>query len=258
MPKKKHYKTIWVSDVHLGTHECKAEVLADFLDKYTCDKLYLVGDIIDGWHMKKHGLFWPDNHNSVIKKILEKVEKENCEVIYVIGNHDEFLRGWAAGRELALGGIKIVNEAKHIKKNGDVLWVVHGDEYDVAMTYYKATEVLVAVVWFLLFWLSWFYQGICKMFGWQKITLVNYLKQKLRIVASFATKYENDMIREAKFKNYSGVVCGHIHVPKNIVLNDIEYWNTGEWIENCSAVVENDDGTMEIVYHKPINAAESE
>ena len=236
------YRTIWISDIHLGTHGCKAEALLDFLKSTESENLYLVGDIIDVWRLKKK-FYWPQAHNDVIQKLLRKARK-GTRVIYVPGNHDEAARGYT---DLNFGDIEIVHEAFHETADGKTLWVVHGDLFDGVMQYAKwlahfgdvSYTMLLAVNNTLNRWRFFFNKPY-----W---SLSKYLKHKVKNAVSFMTAFENVMIQETRRKKCDGVVCGHIHKAELREVNGIIYANDGDWVESLTALVEHFDGRLEIL-----------
>lgn len=242
-PKRlRHHRTIFISDTHLGTRGCKAEVLADFLAHNDCDTLFLVGDIVDGWQLKRRW-FWTDAQSQVMGEILRKVDL-GTRVIFVPGNHDEFARDYA-GR--LFGGIKIINEAIHETADGRRLWVLHGDRFDGVIHY--ARWLAHAGDWAygaalrlndLLFHLR-------KKLGLPYWSLSAFLKHKVKNAVEFISRFETVMAAEARKRGMDGVVCGHIHHAEIRMIGDILYLNDGDWVESCSALVEDARGHLEIL-----------
>lgn len=243
---QRHFRTIWVSDVHLGTPGCRAEELRSFLKACTCDKLFLVGDIIDGWALEKRW-FWPGEHTQVIRQIMRKAEKENTKVIYVAGNHDEFLRDLLEEHTLAFGNIKVVNDYEHVTAKGKTLWVVHGDHYDVVLKHYKTIELFGDFIYEILLWLNNRYDSLRRKYSWRRFSLINYLKKKVRMVEKFTRNFEEAVSRETSIRGKDGVISGHIHRAATKTINNIEYWNCGDWVESCTAIVEDENGNMSLV-----------
>lgn len=244
--KQKHFRTIWVSDVHLGTSGCRAEELRAFLKAYTCDRLYLVGDIIDGWALEKRW-FWPGTHTQVVRQIMRKAEKENTEVIYVAGNHDEFLRDLLEEHRLDFGNIKIVNDHIHTCANNKSLWVVHGDHYDIVLKHYKTIERLGDFVYEILLLVSNYYDSLRRKYSLRRFFLINYLKKKVRMVEKFTRNFEEAISKETNIRGLEGVISGHIHRAASKTINGVEYWNCGDWVESCTAIVEDENGNMSVV-----------
>lgn len=255
---EKHYRAVWVSDVHLGTLQCKAGALNAFLKSFKCDNLYLVGDIIDGWYIRANGWYWPGSHNNVVRRILKKAEKEDTKVWYVSGNHDEFLRDFLEEHVLALGNIEIVNEHVHTTADGKQLWVVHGDHYDVILKHYKAIEMFGDVSYALITWADRKYDFVRRKLDLPRASLVNFVKKNVRLIEEFTDKFERAVTAEADKRGYDGVICGHIHRAMNRRIEGMEYWNCGDWVDSCTAVVEDLDGKMSIVEWQETDDGEHE
>lgn len=240
--KKQRVRTIWISDTHLGTRGCKAEHLIEFLKSYQCETLYLVGDIIDGWRMKK-SIYWPQTHSNVIRRILT-LSKRGAKVIYVTGNHDEFLRKYSSSE---FGNIHLVDEAVHETKDGKRLLVVHGDKYDVVVRYHKWIAFLGDNAYNLLLIINRWFNHIRQKFGYGYWSLSAYIKHKVKKAVSFIGEYEEALAHECSDRNYDGVVCGHIHHAEIKTINNIQYHNCGDWVESCTALTEDFSGNIEIV-----------
>jgi len=236
------YRTIWISDIHLGTHGCKAEALLDFLKSTESENLYLVGDIIDGWRLKKK-FYWPQAHNDVIQKLLRKARK-GTRVVYVPGNHDEAARHYT---DLKFGDIEIVEEAFHETADGKTLWVVHGDLFDGVMQYAKWLAHLGDISYTMLLAVNNTLNRWRFFFNKPYWSLSKYLKHKVENAVSFMTAFENVMIQETKRKKCDGVVCGHIHKAELREVDGIIYANDGDWVESLTALVEHFDGRLEVL-----------
>lgn len=230
-------KTIFISDVHLGTRSCKDDSLISFLKYYSPEKLILVGDIIDGWRMKS-SLYWTNGHNKIIKQILKM--SKNCEVIYVTGNHDEFLRDYTP---FQLGGISIMDSYIH---NGDTL-VIHGDEFDGIIKYHKWLAFLGDISYTLLLRINVLFNKIRHKFGFGYWSLSSYLKYKVKSAVNFIYQFEDSVSAECDKKGYKRVICGHIHHAEIKKIGKIEYCNCGDWVESCTAIVERKENQYEIV-----------
>jgi UDP-2,3-diacylglucosamine pyrophosphatase LpxH len=239
------YKTIFISDVHLGTHGCQAEALLDFLKQNTCDSLYLVGDIIDGWRLKKR-IYWPQSHSDVIRRVLT-VARNGNRVYYILGNHDEALRKWL-NFDLRFGRVRILNRQDHIAVNGKRYLVVHGDMFDGLMQ--KDLKWIMHVgdiAYNLLIWLNIKLNAVRGWFGMDYWSLSKYLKSKTKEAVSFVDGFEEKLASYADQKGYAGVICGHIHCAAIKNINGIEYLNTGDWVESCTAIVETYDGEFKLI-----------
>lgn len=240
---RRHYRTIWISDLHLGTRGCQAEALIRFLKEHSCDQLYLVGDIIDGWRLKKN-LFWPQSHVNVVRRILT-LSKRGTEVIYVTGNHDEFLRGYG---EAAFGSIYLVDEYEHTTADGKRLLVLHGDRFDTVVRYHKWVAHLGDVAYESLLVLNRWFNGARRLLGYDYWSLSAFLKHRVKQAVSFITDFEETLAYECRRRGYDGVVCGHIHHAEIRTIDDVDYFNCGDWVESCSALVEDQDGKIEIIH----------
>ena len=239
----RHHRTIFISDTHLGTRGCKAEALADFLAHNECQTLFLVGDIIDGWQLKRRW-FWNEAHSHVVSEILRKVDN-GTRVIFVPGNHDEFAREYA-GR--LFGGIEIINETVHETADGKRLLVLHGDRFDGVIACARWLAHLgdwaygVALSWNDVLFRA------RKALGLPYWSLSAWLKHKVKNAVSYISAYEEIVAAEAKKRGVDGVVCGHIHHAEIRMIGDVLYLNDGDWVESCSALVEDARGHMEILH----------
>ncbi len=237
-----HYRTIWISDIHLGTPGCQAERLLDFLKHHESDRLYLVGDIIDGWQLKRRW-YWTQAHNDVVQKILRKARK-GTRVTYIAGNHDEGARQFIG---LAFGGIDIRDEAVHTTVDGRKFLVVHGDLYDAVVLYAKWLAIVGDHLYALILKLNRWFNHIRAKLGFDYWSLSQYLKHKAKNAVNFMTQFETAVAREASKRGFQGVVCGHIHRPQIKEIDGITYCNDGDWVESLSALVETFEGELRIV-----------
>ena len=241
-----HFRTIFISDLHLGTPGCQAEALLEFLKIYTCDNLYLVGDIVDGWQLKRKW-YWPQNHNDVIQKLLRKARK-GCRVIYVPGNHDEFGRHFL---DHSFGGIEIREEAVHITADGKKLWVIHGDYFDGVIQCAKWLAYVGDNLYEFTLKLNRYLNQLRARLGMPYWSLSAYLKLKVKKAVNFISDFEVAVANEARKLGYQGVVCGHIHHAEIRNIEGMLYCNDGDWVESCSALVEHSDGRLEILKFNP-------
>jgi len=237
------YRSIWISDVHLGTRGCKAEYLLDFLKSSESETLYLVGDILDGWRLKKTW-YWPQSHNDVLQKLLRKARK-GTRVICIPGNHDEFLRGYTG---VEFGQIPIHKHAIHEAADGKKYLVVHGDQFDGIVSYAKWLALLGDTAYTFALCLNDLYNKVRRKLGMQYWSLSAYLKHKVKNAVAFVANYETAMAEVARKRNLQGVICGHIHHAEIREIDGITYCNDGDWVESCTALVEHFDGRLEIVY----------
>ncbi len=237
------YRTIWISDVHLGTRGCKDEYLLDFLNHMQCDQLYLVGDIIDFWKLK-NGFYWPRLHNEIVRKVMT-LAAQGTEVIYIPGNHDELFRGYVG---TAFNGIAIQERAIHTAADGQRYLVVHGDEFDgvvcssrwLAMLGGEAYDWLIEVN-------RWFNIGR-RILGFPYWSMSAYIKHKVKNAVNFIFDFERALLHAAEEQQLDGVICGHIHhaaLRENA--HGIRYCNTGDWVESCTALAETADGALSII-----------
>lgn len=236
------YRTIFISDVHLGSKGAKADYLAHFLKFNNCEKLYLVGDIIDGWRLKKR-IFWPQEHTNVVRRILTK-SKRGTDVVYVTGNHDDFLRRYSG---VDFGNIELCDQADFITAKGEKLLVVHGDKYDSVIQTQKWLAILGDWSYETLVVANRYFNKIRQKFGMGYWSLSSYLKQKVKSAVSFITAYEEAVIKDCKKAGYQGVICGHIHHPEIRQIEGIDYYNCGDWVESCTAIVETMEGEIKLL-----------
>ena len=236
-----HFKTIFISDLHLGSRGCNADFICDFLKNHTSDRLYLVGDIIDGWRLSKN-VYWPQEHSNVIRRILT-ASKRGTKVYYTLGNHDEVLRKWL-DCDLRFGRIKISNQEDYISSDGKKYLVIHGDIFD-ALMHFQGGKYMMKIggwVYDVLISLNHYYNVIRRMMGLKYWSLSAYLKANTKKAVNFISKYEDSMSDYAHAHGYDGVICGHIHQLSMKNINGIEYLNCGDWVESYTGIVETVDG----------------
>jgi UDP-2,3-diacylglucosamine pyrophosphatase LpxH len=238
----KRHRTLFISDTHLGTRGCKAELLADFLAHNDCQTLYLVGDIVDGWRLKE-SWFWNDAHTRVLDTILHKVE-EGTRVVYVPGNHDEFFRGYCG---VTLAGVEIREQAIHETADGRRMLVIHGDHFDSIVTYARWLAHLGDTAYTFALMLNDMLNAVRRRLGLPYWSLSAYLKFKVKNAASFISNFEEALAREARERHVDGVVCGHIHHAEIRDIGGVLYCNDGDWVESCTALTEDVRGRLEIV-----------
>ncbi|MFZ8912149.1 MAG: UDP-2,3-diacylglucosamine diphosphatase [Burkholderiaceae bacterium] len=239
----RHYRAIWISDIHLGTSGCKADFLLDFLRVNESDQLYLVGDIVDGWQLKR-GWYWKQSHNDVVQKILRKARK-GTKVTYIVGNHDEALREFLGMR---FGEILIENEAVHELRDGRRLWITHGDLFDGVIQYAKWLAYLGDTAYTVALKVNDHFNYLRHKMGMSYWSLSQYLKHRVKNAVSFITAFEEALTTEARRRGYDGVVCGHIHRPEIREIDGTLYCNDGDWVESLSALVETHEGELKLVY----------
>lgn len=243
MQQAKTYRTLFISDVHLGTPDCQAEMLVDFLRQHEAETIYLVGDIIDCWRMKRKGFYWPQAHNDVVQKLLRQARK-GSRVIYIPGNHDEMMRAYPG---VHFGGIEVLERDMHVTADGTRLLIVHGDEFDMVVLNHRWIAQLGDIAYGLSMWGNKWYNRSRKLFGLRYWSFSRWAKMKVKRAVSFISDFEEVLADEARKAGADGVVCGHIHHAANDVRNGIRYINTGDWVESCTAVVEHFDGRIEVI-----------
>jgi len=239
---RRRYRTVWISDVHLGTKGCNAELLIDFLDSVDSETMYLVGDIIDGWRLKKK-FYWPSSHNDIVWRILKRARR-GTRIVYIPGNHDEMFRQFTG---LSFGGVEIRRAAFHDTADGRRLMVLHGDEFDAVMLAHRWLAFAGDAAYTLLMGLSRRVNAVRGRMGLPYWSLSKMAKHKVKNAVEFISRYEEVVARAAAQRGVDGVVCGHIHTAEFRNFDGIEYWNDGDWVEGCNALVEHFDGRMEIL-----------
>jgi UDP-2,3-diacylglucosamine pyrophosphatase LpxH len=238
------YRAVWISDVHLGTAGCRAEELADFLKRTDCARLYLVGDIVDGWQLKSR-FYWPQSHTNVVRRLLTK-SKRGTEVTYITGNHDEFLRKFV-GFGLRMGNIRLKDEAVHETADGRRLLVIHGDQFDVITRYHRWIALAGDALYQGTIEASRLLERTRARLGMPHWSLAAYAKRRVKAAVSIISTYEESVARECKRRGFDGVICGHIHHAEIRRIQGIEYHNCGDWVESCTALGERADGRLEII-----------
>ncbi len=238
------YKSIFISDVHLGTKFSNTKMLLDFFKYNESENLYLVGDIIDGWAIKRK-LIWPQSHSDVIQKILKKARK-GCNITFITGNHDEFLRPFVP---LLLGNsLDIRNEIEYISVSGKRYLITHGDFFDSITMTKKWLAVLGDYGYDLLLSINQTLNIVRKRLGVKsRWSLSKYVKDNVKSSVSFITDFEETLATHAKYKGYDGIICGHIHKAEIKKIDKIQYLNCGDWVESCTAIVETYDGEFKII-----------
>ena len=241
-----HLRTIWISDIHLGTPGCQAGALLDFLRHAECDTLYLVGDIVDGWQLRRNW-HWPQAHNDVLQKLLRKARK-GTRVIYVPGNHDEFARAYLGHN---FGGIDVAEEWIHTTADGRRLWVTHGDFFDGVVQCAKWLALVGDWAYTLTLELNSRFNRLRAHLGLPYWSLSNYLKQRVKRAVSYISDFETALARETRLRGLDGVVCGHIHHAEMREVDGVLYANDGDWVESLTALCEHPDGRLEIIDWSP-------
>ncbi|MFD1950732.1 UDP-2,3-diacylglucosamine diphosphatase [Sphingomonas arantia] len=247
------FRTVFVSDFHLGTAGCNADLLLHFLRTIECDTLYLVGDIVDGWQIKK-GWYWPQGHNDVVRCIL-KIATKGTRVVYLPGNHDEAFRDYVG---LEFGGVELLPEDIHVTADGRRLLVVHGDAFDAVVLYARWLAFLGDSAYTFLLKANAVYNAVRRRLDLPYWSLSTYAKRKVKNAVQFISRFEETVAHAAAERGVDGVVCGHIHTAEIREFEGVTYYNDGDWVESCTALVEHDDGRMEVLdWHERARAQQS-
>jgi len=239
---KARFRTLFISDCHLGSSGAQAEQLARVLKHVECDEIYLVGDIIDMWRLRQRW-YWPDAHNTVIRRLL-KMSHRGTRVTYVPGNHDEAARQFCG---LVFGGIRVAMDAVHETADGRRLLVTHGDKFDLVVQNSRLLSIAGTVGYEMLLRINRSYNGIRKLFGLPYYSLSQAIKARVKSACNFISNFEQALVAEARRGGFDGVVCGHIHKAEQRRIEDIEYLNCGDWVESCTMLAEREDGRIELV-----------
>lgn len=252
---RKHYRSVFISDTHLGTRGCRAGALAEFLSGMSCERLYLVGDIIDGWRLRK-SWYWDDDHDQVVQLLLAHARR-GVEVIYIPGNHDEALRRWLPHLALPgfdISGIRLRPEAIHITADGKRLLVIHGDAFDSVVRYAHFLALLGDSAYTAALVVNRWFNAVRRWLGLPYWSLSAFLKHQVKQAVKAIACFEDALAAEAERRGLDGVVCGHIHQAELRTIGRVLYLNTGDWVESCTALVEHPDGKMELYDWTEANA----
>lgn len=237
------FRTVWISDLHLGTRGCKAEYLLDFLRHVQCSTLYLVGDVLDLWKLRP-GWYWPPLHTEILRIVMDRA-KRGVRVVYVPGNHDEMLRDYINS---VFGGVEIVDRAIHQTRDGRHLLVLHGDEFDGVVCSRKWLAAIGSEAYeVLLLFNRWFNWGRRRL-GFPYWSLSAFVKNKVKNAVTVIGRFEEVLMHEARSRGLDGVVCGHIHYAALRQMDGLVYANCGDWVESCTALVEKTSGELKILH----------
>jgi UDP-2,3-diacylglucosamine pyrophosphatase LpxH len=242
------YRTVFISDVHLGTKDSQAKLLDDFLKHNSCDTLYLVGDIIDAWKMQQNRMRWKPSHTDVVRRVL-KMARRDTRVVYVAGNHDEFLRPMIP-YDLSFGEVEICNQATHIGIDGKRYLVVHGDLFDGITRLAPWLSFLGDRAYDMILNLNSRFNWIRHRMGFGYWSLSKWLKHRVKRAIDFMFHFERTITDYAKKRGFNGVICGHIHNAEIKEIDGIIYMNDGDFVESCTALVETHDGDWMIMHHE--------
>lgn len=238
----KRYRSIFVSDIHLGTRRAQADAFLEFLRLTESDYLYLVGDIIDSWSLRK-SWYWRQSHNDVMQKLLRKARK-GTKLIYIPGNHDENFRDFL---NLRFGKVAVLEEAIHTTADGKRYLVLHGDKFDGVVCFAPWLAKLGDQAYELSMSLNAAVNRLRRFFRLPYWSLSAFLKYRVKKAVEFLSRFEEAIVREARQRNCVGAICGHVHTPDDRMIDGIHYLNDGDWVESCTAVVEHHDGSFEIL-----------
>jgi UDP-2,3-diacylglucosamine pyrophosphatase LpxH len=249
----RHFRTLFISDVHLGSRGCQAHLLLDFLRHHDAERLYLVGDIVDGWRLRR-SWYWPQEHNDVVQKLLRKARK-GSEVIYIPGNHDEFLRNYIGSH---FGGVEVVDRIVHETADGRKFLVIHGDQFDVVVRHSRWLAYLGDFAYSAALAINTVFNRIRRRFGFDYWSLSAWAKQQVKNAVNYIGAFEDALSNEARRLGADGVICGHIHHARIDEQASFRYVNTGDWVESCTAVAEHHDGRFEIIHWTSVLAEPEE
>jgi UDP-2,3-diacylglucosamine pyrophosphatase LpxH len=241
-PASRKYRTLFISDVHLGTRGCQADLFLNFLRDHDAETIYLVGDIVDGWRMRS-SWYWPQSHNDVVQKLLRKARK-GTRVIYIPGNHDEFLRDYYGTH---FGGIEVTETAIHEAADGKKFLVLHGDVFDVVVRNARWLAYFGDWAYDFAILANRYFNFFRRKFGFPYWSLSKWAKHKVKNAVNFIGEFEQAVALEARKQNVEGVICGHIHHATIHDLYGIRYMNCGDWVESCTALAEHHDGRFELL-----------
>ncbi len=239
---KRHYRTVFLSDLHLGLRASRADLLLDFLEGTDSGRIVLVGDIVDGWRLRK-SWFWDRSHDEVIRLLLRRA-REGVEILYIPGNHDEMFRDWVG---LEIAGIRLAQQAEHVTADGRRLLVMHGDEFDSVVRYWPLLAHLGDWAYDAALLLNRWFNTARRRMGYPYWSLSQWLKRRVKEAVKAIDRFEESLAHEALRGGYDGVICGHIHHAEMRDIGGVVYMNTGDWVESCTALVEHPDGRFELL-----------
>lgn len=243
------YKSVFISDVHLGTRGSRAELLVKFLKNIECDNLFLVGDIFDGWRLTKNW-YWNETHSTVIQKIL-RMSRKGTKIIYLPGNHDEFMRQFL---EHSFGNIELHDEYEYNSVSGKKYIIIHGDKFDLVTMNIKWLAHVGDWAYTTLLNINTTLHYFRSLLGLDYWSLSKWAKHKVKEAVNFIGNYEEALVSYAKKNNVDGIICGHIHCAANKEINNIHYLNCGDWVESCTTLVETLNGKFELVHYENITS----
>ncbi len=238
------YRSVFISDTHMGTRGCRTDFLAHFLGSFTTENLFLVGDIVDGWRLRK-SWYWDEMHDEVVKLVLRHAS-QGAQVLYIPGNHDEMFRAWLP-LGLEMGGVRLVGEAEHTTADGKRLLIIHGDQFDSVVRYAKLLAHLGDWAYTAALSINRWFNAIRRPLGYPYWSLSQWAKRQVKEAVKAIDRFESALAGEARRRHFDGVVCGHIHHAEMRMVEGVLYLNTGDWVESCTALVEHHDGRLELI-----------
>lgn len=242
-PATRQFRSLFLSDMHLGARGCQADKLLDFLRHHEAETIYLVGDIVDGWALKVNW-FWPQTHNDVVQKLLRKSRK-GSRLVYIPGNHDEFLRHYYGTH---FGGIEVVEQIVHVAADGRRYLVVHGDHFDLIVTHARWLAHLGDRAYDFAIGANRTFNAVRRLLGFPYWSLSQWAKLKVKNAVAYIGNYEKALSADARRNNVDGIICGHIHHATIHENFGVRYVNCGDWVESCTAIAEHHDGRLEIIH----------
>jgi UDP-2,3-diacylglucosamine pyrophosphatase LpxH len=245
----RRYRSVWISDIHLGTKHAQVDALLDFLREIDCRYLYLVGDFIDGWQLKSKW-HWQDSYNVLIQKLLRKSRKET-QIIYLTGNHDEFIEQFL---NVNFGSVMFAREVIHTAADGKRYLVLHGHQFDGIMLFNRLLDRIGTRLYDWILDFNLYYNRVRRRLGFGYWSVAAYLKYKAKAAVKYVSDYEDAIVQAARKHNVQGVICGHIHRAEIKKVGEIVYMNSGDWVESCTALVEDFDGKIELIHFHENNA----
>ena len=241
-PGVRRYRALFISDIHLGTKACQAEAFLDFLRCHDAERIYLIGDIVDFWRIRR-GIYWPQAHNDVLQKLLRKVRK-GTGLVYIPGNHDEAMRDYCGAQ---FGGVSFERNRVHVGADGRRYLIIHGDEFDVVVRYARWLALFGDWSYMVALWANTHFNRLRRLLGLPYWSLSAYLKQRVKRAVNYIGEFEAALAQEARRHGAQGVICGHIHHAAMRQVGEVIYINTGDWVESCTAVAETEEGVFEII-----------
>lgn len=243
MDGRRQFRTLFISDIHLGTPDCQAAALIDFLREHDAETIYLVGDIVDMWRFRRKGFYWPQAHNDVVQKLLRKA-RSGTNIVYIPGNHDEGLRNYLGQH---FGGIEVRERDVHGTADGKRFLVIHGDEFDMVVMHARWLAYLGDSAYSFAMWFNKWLNKARRRLGLPYWSFSKWAKNKVKQAVSYIGDFERVMTEEARKHCVDGIICGHIHHAASEMRGTVHYINTGDWVESCTAIAEHHDGSMELI-----------